>query len=156
MLSPRYRWQVASPAPDSVFAALPACNRVVVQLLYNRGYTTPASIQGFLEGEDTQEHDPFLLKDMDVAVDRILHAVRKGELIGVFGDYDADGITAAALLKDALERIGARVVVRLPHRVTDGYGVTDAAIEALAAQGVTLLITVDCGISAVRSGGAGE
>ncbi len=149
MLSPRYRWQVASPAPDSVFAALPACNRVVVQLLYNRGYMTPASIQGFLEGEDTQEHDPFLLKDMEVAVDRILHAVRKGELIGVFGDYDADGITAAALLKDALERIGARVVVRLPHRVTDGYGVTDAAIEALAAQGVTLLITVDCGISAV-------
>jgi single-stranded-DNA-specific exonuclease len=150
MLSPRYQWQVASPAPDSVFASLSAFHPVVVQLLYNRGYTTPASIQGFLAGEDVQENDPFLLKGMDVAVERILDAVRKRERIGVFGDYDADGITASAILKSALESIGALVEVRLPHRVDDGYGLTNRGIEALAGQDVALLITVDCGISAVE------
>lgn len=149
MLSPRYQWQVASPAPDSLFASLPASNRLVVQLLFNRGYTTPETIQGFLKGEDTQLNDPFLLKGMDTAVVRILHAVRARECIGVYGDYDADGIAAAVILSKALEELGANVVVRLPHRVTDGYGLTERAIEGLAAEGATLLITVDCGISAV-------
>ena len=149
MLSPRYQWQVASPAPASLFASLPASNRLVVQLLFNRGYTTPETIQGFLQGDDTQLNDPFLLKGMAAAVDRILHAVREGECIGVYGDYDADGITAAVILREALQELGANVVVRLPHRVTDGYGLTEQAIAALADAGVALLVTVDCGISAV-------
>lgn len=149
MLSPRYQWQVASRAPESLFASLPAQHPLVVQLLFNRGYATAPAIQGFLQGEDAQENDPFLLKGMDTAVDRILDAVRKGECIGVFGDYDADGIAAAAIMREALAQLGAQVVVRLPHRVTDGYGLSEELIESLVAQGVTLLITVDCGISAV-------
>lgn len=150
MLAPRYQWQVASPAPETLFDSLPAYNRLVVQLLFNRGYTTPANIRGFLQGADTQENDPFLLMGMDAAVDRILEAVRESERIGVFGDYDTDGIAAAAIMRETLEQLGAQVVVRLPHRVTDGYGLSDETIETLAAQGVTLLITVDCGISAVE------
>ena len=149
MLSPLYRWQVASPAPDALFASFPSHHPVVVQLLFNRGYTTPENIRGFLRGDDARVHDPFLLKGMDEAVDRILDAVRNRQRIGVFGDYDADGITAAVILREALEQLGAQVVVRLPHRVTDGYGLSDSAVEALAAEGVELLITVDCGISAV-------
>ena len=149
MLSPRYRWQVAPPAPDTLFAALPAQHPVVVQLLFNRGYTTSTEIQGFLRGEDARENDPFLLKDMDVAVDRVLDAVRKKERIGVFGDYDADGISAAAILREALAHLGAHAIVRLPHRVADGYGLSDSVIKELSAEGVDLLITVDCGISAV-------
>lgn len=149
MLSPRYRWQVASPAPNSLVASFPSHHPVVVQLLYNRGYTTPQRIHGFLQGEDALENDPFLLKGMPAAVDRILHAVRKRERIGVFGDYDTDGIAACAIVREALEQIGARVVVRLPHRVKDGYGLTDKTIAELAAEGVDLLVTVDCGISAV-------
>lgn len=149
MLAPRYRWQVASRAPDSLFTAFPARNPLVVQLLYNRGYTTPETIRGFFSGADAREHDPFLLKSMDAAVERILRALRDGERIGVFGDYDTDGITAAVILKETLERLGARAIVQLPHRVADGYGLTERVIETLAAQGVALLITVDCGISAV-------
>jgi len=149
MLASRYQWQVASRAPESLFASFPAHHPLVVQLLFNRGYTTPESIRGFLQGDDAQENNPFLLKGMDAAVFRILDAVRKRERIGVFGDYDTDGIAAAAIMREALEQLGAQVVVRLPHRVTDGYGLSEESIEALAAQGVTLLITVDCGISAV-------
>ena len=149
MLTPRYRWQVASPAPNPLVASFPSHHPVVIQLLYNRGYTTPERIQGFLQGDDARENDPLLLKGMPAAVDRILNAVRKRECIGVFGDYDTDGIAATAIMREALEQIGARVVVRLPHRVTDGYGLTDKTIAELAAEGVDLLITVDCGISAV-------
>ena len=150
MLAPQFQWQVAARAPDSLFTAFPARNPLVVQLLYNRGYTTPETIQGFFTGEDAREHDPFLLKGMDAAVERILRAVREGERIGVFGDYDADGITAAVILKEALERLDAPAVVQLPDRVADGYGLTERVIETLAAQGVDLLITVDCGISAIE------
>ena len=149
MLAPRYRWQVASRAPDSLFTAFPAHNPLVVQLLYNRGYGTPAAIRGFFLGADAQEHDPYLLKSMDAAVDRILRAIRDGERIGIFGDYDTDGITAAVILSETLEKLGVRAIVLLPHRVEDGYGLTERVIESLAAQGVELLITVDCGISAV-------
>lgn len=150
MLSPRYRWEVASPAPASLKESLPNYHPLVVQLLYNRGYTSPATVRAFFDGGDAQENDPFLLRGMAAAVERIERAAREGETVGVFGDYDADGITAAALLRAALEQLNVRVVVRLPHRVDDGYGLTDRAIEELAAQGVTLLITVDCGISAVE------
>ena len=149
MLAPRYQWQVASRAPESLFASFPAQHPLIVQLLFNRGYTTPENIRGFLQGADAQENDPFLLNGMDAAVGRILDAVRKREVIGVFGDYDTDGIAAAVIMREALEQLGAQVVVRLPHRVTDGYGLSDESIESLVAQGVTLLITVDCGISAV-------
>ena len=150
MLAPRYEWHVASRAPDPLFAAFPARTPLVVQLLYNRGYTTPETIHGFFTGADAREHDPFLLKSMDAAVDRILRAIRDGEQIGVFGDYDTDGITAAVILKEALECLGARVIVQLPHRVADGYGLTERIVAALAARGVSLLVTVDCGISAVE------
>lgn len=149
MLSPRYRWQVASPAPNSLVASFPSHHPVVVQLLFNRGYTTPERIQGFLQGEDALENDPFLLKGMDAAVGRILEAAGNRARIGVFGDYDTDGISAAAILRETLEQLGAQAVVRLPHRVKDGYGLTNQSIEGLAAEGVGLLITVDCGISAV-------
>ena len=149
MLASRYQWQVASRAPDSLFASFPTRHPLVVQLLFNRGYTTPGGIQAFLQGDDARENDPFLLKDMDVAVDRILQAVRKRERIGVFGDYDTDGIAAAVILREVLEQLGAHAFVRLPHRVTDGYGLSDSVIQELSAEGVGLLITVDCGISAM-------
>ncbi|MCL5959829.1 MAG: single-stranded-DNA-specific exonuclease RecJ, partial [Chloroflexi bacterium] len=94
--------------------------------------------------------DPFLLRGMNSAVDRIEKALRDRELIAVYGDYDVDGVTAATLLVQALESMGGRVMPYIPHRVDEGYGLNCAALETLAQQGATVVATVDCGIASVE------
>ncbi len=94
--------------------------------------------------------DPLLLKDMDLAVARIRTAVESGEAIAVYGDYDVDGITATTLLTDFLQGLGAAVLPYIPHRMEEGYGLNCQSISALAERGISLIITVDCGITAVE------
>ena len=118
-------------------------------LLYNRGYTDAESASRFLRFAEEDFHDPFLLCDMERAVERILSAVKGGERIYVYGDYDVDGVTSVSLIYLYLTSLGADVRIKIPKREGEGYGVSRAAVEAIAAEGATLVITVDTGITAI-------
>jgi len=118
-------------------------------LLYNRGYTTPELAKKFLDRDEIRFHDPFLLDDMEVACERIERAIRDGEHIVVYGDYDVDGVTSVSALLLYLRSRGANAGYYIPNRAGEGYGINAAALEQLAGEGCTLLVTVDTGITAV-------
>lgn len=122
---------------------------LLAQLMWNRGVRSATEAHQFLTPDDAPLGDPFLLRGMEPAVRRIERAITAGERIAIYGDYDADGLTAAALLCSMLMALGAQPCVFIPHRERDGYGVTDQALEKLAEEGASLVITVDCGISAI-------
>lgn len=117
-------------------------------LLYNRGYRTAEEAERFLHYKEADFHDPYLLADMDKAVDRVLLAVERGEKICIYGDYDVDGVTSVSMLYLYLETLGADVCIKIPKREGEGYGVSCAAVESLAQDGVKLIVTVDTGITA--------
>ncbi len=142
-------WQVAPPAPADHLARFPQISPLIVQLLYNRGLTAPHDVRDFLAGAHP-DVNPFRLKGMNQAVTRLRQAIRQGELVAVYGDFDADGVTATALLVDALSALGARVKPYIPHRVDEGYGLNTGALRQLASQGVEVVVTVDCGIRSIR------
>jgi single-stranded-DNA-specific exonuclease len=120
----------------------------VVQLLANRGLRAPEEIECFMNPPGVAEHpDPMLMVGMPQAVERIRRAMSAGEKIVVWGDFDADGVTATALLTMALKHFGGRVEPYVPHRVAEGYGLNLDALKAIAGGGAALVITVDCGIS---------
>jgi len=121
---------------------------LVARLLYNRGITSSAEADSFLKADERLSIDPFLLPDMHAAVNRVFKALFSGEKIAIYGDFDADGITATALLVQGLTALGGDVVPYIPHRQYEGYGLKVAALEKLRNQGVTLVITVDTGITA--------
>ncbi|MBI2304020.1 MAG: single-stranded-DNA-specific exonuclease RecJ [Chloroflexi bacterium] len=139
------RWQLRlpSPLPDTSFHPL------LVRLLYNRGITDPRHFETFLAADERLAGDPFAIPGMQKAVERVCQALAKGETIAVYGDFDADGVTATVLLVQGLSRLGGTVVPYLPHRQREGYGLNQAALEALHGQGVVLVVTVDCGMTAV-------
>ncbi len=122
-------------------------SEVLAQVLVRRGLGDPAAARAFLH-PDFRVHDPYLMSGMAEARRRIDQALRRSEPIAVHGDYDADGITATFLLVSVLEELGADVRWRLPNRFSEGYGVSEAAVDELGEAGVKLLITVDCGINA--------
>ena len=117
-------------------------------VLVRRGLDEPEAARGFLASEPPA-HDPHTLGDMAVAVERIRAAVAAGERICVHGDYDVDGISATAVAVLVLRELGANVEWRLPSRFEEGYGLAAETIERLAEDGVDLVLTVDCGITAV-------
>ena len=120
---------------------------LVNQLLYNRGLTETGKAESFLNvGQDLQ-HDPSLLTDMEKAVARIRRALAAGETMVVYGDFDADGICGTAILVEGLARLGGKMLSYFPHRVQEGYGLNTDSLDNLRAQGVSLVITVDCGIT---------
>jgi single-stranded-DNA-specific exonuclease len=119
---------------------------LIQRLLANRGVRTPDEACHFLEGVPGPA-DPFLLPDMERAVRRLRLALRRGELIAIFGDFDVDGVTATALLTQGLEALGGRTVAHIPDRFQEGYGLNTGAIDRLRAQGADLLLAVDCGTS---------
>ena len=121
---------------------------VTAQILIARGITDANEARNFLNPDLSQLNNPFLLRDMDKAAMRVATAIRGGEQIRIHGDYDADGITATTLLVSFLRQFGANVDYHLPHRLEDGYGLHMDAVEKAAADGVSLMITVDCGITA--------
>ncbi len=117
-------------------------------LLYNRGYRTADDATHFLRFEETDLHDPFMLADMDKAVVRVFDALERGEKICIYGDYDVDGVTSVSMLYLYLRGLGADVTMKIPKREGEGYGVSCAAVQTLAGDGVKLIITVDTGITA--------
>ena len=143
------RWRVLPPAPPEYMQRLRHLHPVIAQVLYNRGFHQPQDITTFLN-RDLSFDNPFRLKDMNRAVDRIRQAIRKRQNIVVYGDFDADGVTSSALMASVLKHLGARVRVYIPHRVDEGYGLNKAAIKRLATAGTHLLLTVDCGIRSVE------
>jgi single-stranded-DNA-specific exonuclease len=119
----------------------------MAQVLLNRGLTSREEAEVFVRPDYRQLADPFLMLGMAEATERIQGALAEGERITVYGDFDADGVTGTALLVQALRRMGARVEPYIPQRIEEGYGLNLDAVQQLAEQGTTLLITVDCGIS---------
>ena len=120
------------------------------QLLSVRGVSSPEEAALLLDRERELSHSPYLMKDMDRAADRIRRALADGERIAVFGDYDVDGITSTVLLVDYLRSRGADCLKYIPRRVEDGYGLGREALRSLRDRGVSLVITVDCGITGVE------
>ncbi len=119
-------------------------------ILYNRGIKEDEDIRKFLSRDLSELHDPFLMKDMDKAVERILAAGEKKEKITIYGDYDVDGITSIAILYKQLEKMGIEVGFYVPDRMVEGYGVNREALDKIKADGTKLIITVDTGITAVE------
>jgi single-stranded-DNA-specific exonuclease len=119
---------------------------VVARLLCQRGFADAEAAHRFLHPSIDQLHDPMKLADMGAAVDRILGAIERRERIAVHGDYDVDGVTSTVILRRALELLGADVVHFIPERLRDGYGLQPASIDRLHADGVALIVSVDCGI----------
>lgn len=141
-------WQLLAETQPYERSALPDVHPVVAQLLWNRGMRTPAQAEQFLTPSYERDvHDPFLFHHMRRVVDRLRAAIAAHELIIVHGDYDADGICAAALLTHTLRTLGAHVDAFIPHRELDGYGLRAETVEALAGRGAKIIITCDCGIS---------
>ncbi|MDD3921492.1 MAG: single-stranded-DNA-specific exonuclease RecJ [Eubacteriales bacterium] len=125
-----------------------AVSPMMAAALYARGLRETDDIQAFLHPSLAQLHDPFLLPDMQAAVDRIRFAVQEQESIAVYGDYDVDGICATAIMTRYLSAIGAAVRYFIPSRHTDGYGMNEKTVRMLAEDGVKLIVTVDNGVSA--------
>ena len=120
---------------------------VTARVLISRDLGSPADIETFLAPQKENLADPFLLRDMDRAVDRIHRAVAGGEKILVFGDYDVDGISSTALLTETMEELGADVGYAVPDRITEGYGLNIRRVREAAAAGTTLIVTVDNGVT---------
>ena len=119
-------------------------------ILLNRGIDSAAAARDFLHPEAREYYDPYLLPDMDKAVKRIRAAIEAREQIVVYGDYDADGITATTVLLKTLQQLGGWADYYIPDRFTEGYGVNLEALRRLHRQGTSLVITVDCGIKSVE------
>ena len=137
----------ANDAVSEISARLglsPTCAKI----LYNRGATSVKTAQKFLLTDESKLHSPFLMKDMDKAVERILLSVNNCEHITVYGDYDVDGVTSVTLIYLYLKSIGADIDYYIPTREGEGYGLSEGAINTLAEGGTKLIITVDTGITA--------
>lgn len=148
MTYPRKRWKVAAPAPESLMAQIAGQLGIpgfMAQILYNRGVKTVEQAAEFFE-DCVPDVDPFKLQGLNKAVDRIRRAIRNGEQIAVYGDFDVDGITATAVLTETLQALGARVRPYIPNRFNEGYGLNKDTLSTLASENVRLIVTVDCGI----------
>ena len=139
-------WHLLPKVPESV--KIPDIHPLLLQLLYNRGVTTSEKIEVFLANDKRAESDPFLIPDMSLAVLRTHRALLSAEKIAIYGDFDADGITATALLVQGLSSLGADVIPYIPNRASEGYGLSVAALDRLRSEGVSLVITCDTGVTA--------
>ena len=144
-------WKIPYTPPEIPAAlALEGYPPLLAAILASRGMAEPQRADAFLNIGPEALHDPMALRDMDRAVARIRAAMERGEHVAVFGDYDVDGITSTCLLTDYLRRQGVRCTPYIPDRIREGYGVNAEAVRALAEKGVTLIVTVDCGITALQ------
>lgn len=143
------RWLIADAASAALLETYRGMSPVLAQVLYNRGFTTYEDAREFLSNLDTR-HNPFNLTDVGKAVGRIRQAIKSGESIVVYGDFDADGVTSTTLLVQGLKMLGAeKVRAYIPNRIDEGYGLNIGAIDQLHSDGFRLIITVDCGIRAL-------
>ena len=133
--------------PPGVASAAGPLDPLLAQLLFNRGVRDPESTEAFLAADDRLSNDPFILPEMDRAVTRLIRALLGDELVAIYGDFDADGITATALLVQAISSLGGHTTHYIPHRLEEGHGLNLPALQGLAGQGVKLVVTVDCGVT---------
>ncbi|MFP4395905.1 MAG: single-stranded-DNA-specific exonuclease RecJ [Anaerolineales bacterium] len=143
------RWQIAPSAPQALIERLSMVHPLAAQILYNRGIVEVDDVHAFLEGS-YEADNPFRMKGVNRGVALIRQMVKQGETIVIYGDYDVDGVTAAAILAQVIHAMGAEVVTYIPSREDEGYGLNPDAITELAGQGVRLMITVDCGIRSLE------
>ncbi len=144
-------WTIPFTRPDIPHELLSAgFTPLLSMVLALRGIRTAAEADALISGGAEQLCDPMLMLDMDKARERILRAISDGETVAVYGDYDVDGITSTCLVTDYLRRKGIKCIPYIPDRNEEGYGLNCAALDTLKAQGVSLVITVDCGITAVE------
>ena len=144
------RWRVAEVDEAVVerVASATGLSKTVARVLALRGFTDGESAKNFLEPDlDRDWADPSVIPGMDDAAARVAHAVRENERIVVFGDFDLDGISSAALAMRGLSALGATISAVVPNRFREGYGLTEASIERLESMSPGLVVTVDCGIS---------
>lgn len=140
------RWLVSAPVTPVADLQLEKFPPILRQILFNRGYATDAEARAFLRAEANFDTSPFQISYMESAVERILYAIDHGQPVAVYGDYDVDGVTATALMVEALQALGATVREYIPNRFDEGYGLNTDALDTLKAEGIQLVITVDCGI----------
>ncbi len=145
-MNPRWELQPCDDAVSMSLAAALNVSPIVARLLCQRGIVDPSVADRFLKPALEHLHDPLALAGMRAAVDRICGAIARRERIAIHGDYDVDGITSTVILRRCLELLGADVVHFIPERLKDGYGLQPAAFDRLHADGVTLVVSVDCGI----------
>lgn len=155
MITSKYDWQIATNFSDEDFikkAKKLGLETSVANLVYQRGIQTEEALRDFLEPSLDQLYDPYELHDMDKAVTRIRQAIENDEQILIYGDYDADGMTSASIVKEALEQLGAECQVYLPNRFTDGYGPNASVYKYfIDNQGISLFITVDNGVAGLEA-----
>ena len=147
-----YQWIIRKPVPSENLTSLQNninINPVLAQLLFEREIDSPEKVQKFLNPDLDYLHDPYLMFNMGKAVSRITTALRDGENILIYGDYDVDGITGVSLLYEAIFKLGGKVSFYIPNRMTDGYGLSMDGIHLAKKNSVNLIITVDCGITAI-------
>ncbi len=154
-LRPRKRWVVAPPPPPEIVSRLSHLHPVLARVLAHRGITTAGEAEAFLHGGALSDN-PYRLKGVNEAVTRLLYALRRGERIAVYGDFDVDGVTSTALMTAALRSLGADVRPYIPHRVDEGYGLNFEALRHLKSEGCRVVVTVDCGIRSVEEVAFGQ
>ncbi|GBG96242.1 single-stranded-DNA-specific exonuclease RecJ [Lactococcus termiticola] len=151
MIKAKYDWKLLEESPSDGFLKLTKkykLDQLASQLLWQRGIREEEEIDAFLNPDLQKLHNPFLLHDMERAVARILEAIENGENILIYGDYDADGMTASSVMKSALDELGAEAQVYLPNRFTDGYGPNlDVYKYFIENEAIDLIITVDNGVA---------
>lgn len=146
------KWEIYNVDEESVdnLSNKYRINKLLATILNNRGIVTEEKIRLFLNPTRNDFHNPFLIKDMEKAVDRIIKAIENKERITIYGDYDVDGITSITVLKSFLQERGLEIAQYIPNRLTEGYGLNIEAVEKIKKRGCDLMITVDCGISAIK------
>lgn len=150
----KYRWTLAPPNPLLAESLAKSLNisPLLAQCLLNRGFSEPAAVEKFLSPRLKNLADPFLLPDMAVAIERLLHARELDEPLVIFGDYDVDGVTSTTILLEVFRKLGWRAEAYLPNRMDEGYGLSRDGVEnCLAKFPVKLLLAVDCGSTAVET-----
>ena len=143
------RWIIPTTISDEFQKALEPYPNLFRQILYNRGITTALMAESFLRA-DKPNHDPFLLRDFEKAIEMIHNSIVDNKKIIIFGDYDVDGITASALMVQVLQQYGAEVSSFIPNRFSEGYGLSMAALQKVLLLNPDLIITVDCGVRSQR------
>lgn len=143
-------YRAVNGAEQAALARALSISSITASVLLGRGVRTSEQARAWLSPHQTDLHDPFLLPDMERAVDRLRRAVLAGEQICFYGDYDVDGVSATSLYVNFFESLGAHVTAYIPHRIREGYGLNETALHRLRQQGVSLLVTSDCGTTAHR------
>lgn len=146
------KWQIFEPDKNKIeeIKSKYKVNQLLATILANRNILKEEDIRLFLNPTRNDFYNPFLITDMDIAVNRIIKAIENKENITIYGDYDVDGITSITVLKSFLNDIGVETNTYIPNRLIEGYGLNKEAIEKISKKGCNLMITVDCGISAIE------